>query len=129
MLQIKYLISYNIFQLIWFGLVWFGNCIMMYLWSERWDFDMSGVILGWFFMAYPILRSDQLWLYRTADLNINFTVSFDPVDRFQHVRGHFGVVFHGQSNGEVTVHISSHGRRHLHNILSSVWMSTCQGSI
>ena len=66
---------------------------------------------------------------QTADLNLNFTVSFDPVDRFQHVRGHFGVVFHGQSNGEVTVHISSHGRRHLHNILSSVWMSTCQGSI
>ena len=28
-----------------------------------------------------------------ADLNLNFTVSFDPVDRFQHVRGHFGVVF------------------------------------
>ena len=54
-------------------------------------------------MANPILRSDQLWLYRTADLNINFTVSFDPVDRFQHVRGHFGVVFHGQSNGEVQV--------------------------
>ena len=25
------------------------------------------------------------------------------MDRFQHVRGHFGVVFHGQSNGEVQV--------------------------
>ena len=25
------------------------------------------------------------------------------MDRFQHVRGHFGVVFHGQFNGEVQV--------------------------
>ena len=45
-------------------------------------------------------------LYKTADLSINFTVSFDPMDRFQHVGGHFGVVLHGQANGEVTVHIS-----------------------
>ena len=110
MLQIKYLISYNIFQLIWFGFVQFGNCIMMYLWSERWDFDMSEVILGWFFMAYPILRSDQLWLYRTADLDINFTVSFDPVDRFWHLKSPFGVVFQVKSNCKVTLHISWHGK-------------------
>ena len=29
-----------------------------------------------------------------------------PVDGFQHVRGQYGVVFHAQSNGEVSVQIS-----------------------
>ena len=35
-----------------------------------------------------------------------FSITSDPVNRIQSVRGHSGVVFQGQSNGKVTVHIS-----------------------
>ena len=45
-------------------------------------------------------------LYTSADMEENLSITFEPVDRFKHMRGHFGVVFQGQSNGEVTVHIS-----------------------
>ena len=85
-----------------------------------------GHIRSHFWKVYQGKGSDQMWLYKTADLNINFTVSFDPMDRFQHVGGHFGVVLQGQANGEVTVHISWHGRRHLHNLQYSGQISTCK---
>ena len=99
--------------------------ISLHLLNQWMDFYKWRVIFGQFFMANPMVRS----LYTSADMKKDNFITSDPVDGFQSVRGHFGVVFHGQSNGEVTVHISSHGRRHLCNILSSVWMSTCQGSI
>ena len=85
-----------------------------------------GHIRSHFWKVYQGKGSDQMWLYKTADLNINFTVSFDPMDRFQHVGGHFWVVLQGQANGEVTVHISWHGRRHLHNLQYSGQISTCK---
>ena len=45
-------------------------------------------------------------LHKSADLKIESSVTFDLVDGFKHMRCHFGVVFRGQYNGEVTVQIS-----------------------
>ena len=59
----------------------------------------------------------QLWLYKSADTKIDFTVSFESVDGFWQFKSHFGVF---QYNGEVTVHISWHEKRHLYNF-SSNW--------
>ena len=75
-----------------------------------------------------MVRSGQLWLYKTADLHIIFTLSFDPVDRFWQLKSHFGVVFQAKSNGEVTVHISWHGKIHLHNFWSSGQILTLEES-
>ena len=47
---------------------------------------------------------------------------------FQSVRGHFEVVFHGQSNCKVTIHNSWHGKSHIHNIWTSWQFSKLQGS-
>ena len=38
----------------------------------------------------------QLCLCKSADLKINITVSFDPLDGFGHSKSHFGLVFHDQ---------------------------------
>ena len=38
-------------------------------------------------------------LYTSADMEKEISVTSDPVDGFQSVRGHFGVVFQNQSNG------------------------------
>ena len=54
-------------------------------------------------------------LYTSADMEEDLSVTLEQMDRFKHMRGPFGVVFQGQSNGDVTVHINSHGRRPLHN--------------
>jgi len=35
---------------------------------------------------------------KSADFNINISVFFDQVDAFGHWKGHFWVVFQGQSN-------------------------------
>ena len=54
------------------------------------------------------MKEDDFKLLRGFDygvMDIIFITS-DPVDKFQNVRGYFGVVYQGQSNGEVTVHIS-----------------------
>ena len=40
-------------------------------------------------------------MYKSADLKINITVSFDTLDRYGHSKGHFGVVFQGQSYCDV----------------------------
>ena len=32
-------------------------------------------------------------LYTSADMEENLSITFEPVDRFKHMRGHFGVVF------------------------------------
>ena len=45
-------------------------------------------------------------LYTSADMEENISITSDPVDGFQSVRNHFGVFFQGQSNSEITVHIS-----------------------
>ena len=45
-------------------------------------------------------------LYKSADLYIDFTISLDPVDGFWQLKSHFGVIFDGQPNYKVTVHIS-----------------------
>ena len=42
----------------------------------------------------------------TADVHIEMTITLDLLVGFGHMRGLFGVVFHAQSNGEVTVQIS-----------------------
>ena len=57
------------------------------------DFNVSGVISRYLFLANSMARS----LYRTADLEKVISIISDPVDRFQSVRGHFGIVFQGES--------------------------------
>ena len=47
------------------------------------------------------MRSNKLWLYKSTDLKMNITVSFDLGDRFEHSKGNFGVVLQGQYNHEV----------------------------
>ena len=38
----------------------------------------------------------------SADMEKHISITYDPVDGFQSVRGHFGVVSQGQSNGQIT---------------------------
>ena len=45
-------------------------------------------------------------LYKSTDMEKDISITSDQMDRFQSVRGDFGVVFQGQSNGEVIVDIS-----------------------
>ena len=45
-------------------------------------------------------------LYTSADMEKDISIISDPVDGFQSVRGNFGVVFQGQSNGEVRAGLS-----------------------
>ena len=61
------------------------------------------------FKANPTVRL----LNTSVDIKIDFTVSFEPVDGFWQFKTHFVVVFQGQSNGEVTVYISWHGKSYL----------------
>ena len=53
-------------------------------------------------MPNPIMRS----LYKSADMEEDLPITWEPMDGLRHMRSHFGVVFNGQSNGEVTVQIS-----------------------
>ena len=48
---------------------------------------------------------NQLWLYKSNDFKINIMVSLDPVDGFGHSKGHFRVVFQGQSNHDIRLSI------------------------
>ena len=75
-------------------------------------------------MSNPMVRS----LYKSADMEEDLTITLQPVDGFQHMRGQSGVVFHAQSNGEVTLQISWHGRRPPHNFATSGWISTYEGA-
>jgi len=45
-------------------------------------------------------------LYKSADMEEDLPIAWEPMDGFRHMRAHFGVVFHAQSNDEVTVQIS-----------------------
>ena len=62
------------------------------------DFTTPEVILGYLTM----IRS----LYTSADMEEDLTITLQPVNGFQHMRGQLGVVFLSQSNGEVPVQIS-----------------------
>ena len=62
--------------------------------SDPVDFDKLRVIFGYFFTANPMVRS----LYTSADMEKHISITYDPMDRFQSVKGHFGVVFQNQSN-------------------------------
>ena len=66
------------------------------------DFGNLRVTLEYFFKANQTVKS----LYTSADIKIDFTVSFEPVDGFWQFKSHFGVLFQGQFNSEVTVHFS-----------------------
>ena len=45
-------------------------------------------------------------VYKSADMEEDLHVTWEPVHGIRHMRGHFGVVFHAQPNGEVNVQIS-----------------------
>ena len=53
-------------------------------------------------MPYTMMRS----LYKSADMEEDLPITWESKDGFRHMRAHFGVVFHAQSNVEVTVQIS-----------------------
>ena len=46
-------------------------------------------------------------LCKSADIEDNHHETWEPMHGISHMRGHFGVVFHAQSNGEVTVQIAN----------------------
>ena len=60
------------------------------------------VILGYFFMPNPMVRS----LYKSADMEEDLSITLEPMGRLWHMRSDFVVVFYDQSNGEVTVQMS-----------------------
>ena len=47
------------------------------------DFDKWRVIFGYFFKANPMVRS----LYTSANMKKDRSITYDPVDGFQSVRG------------------------------------------
>ena len=53
--------------------------------------DFGKVILGYFFKANPMVRS----LYTSADMEEDLSITLEPMDRFKHMKGPFGVVFQG----------------------------------
>ena len=53
-------------------------------------------------MPNPMVRS----VYKSADMEDNLHVTWKPMHGIRQMRGNFGVVFHAQANGEVTVQIS-----------------------
>ena len=53
-------------------------------------------------MPNPMVRS----MYKSADMEDDLHVTWEPMHGIRHMRGHFGVVFEDQSNGEVNVQIS-----------------------
>ena len=52
-----------------------------------------------------IINSSRLY-YCSERLFLQCSKTLEPMGGFRHIRSHFGVVFHVQSNGEVTVQIS-----------------------
>ena len=48
-------------------------------------------------MPNPMVRS----LYKSADMEEDLSITLEPMGRMWHMRDHFGVVYHAQSNGEV----------------------------
>ena len=44
-----------------------------------------------------IRTKPSVYLYKSADIERNLTIFFDPMDGFGHKRNHFGVVFLSQT--------------------------------
>ena len=44
-----------------------------------------------------IRTKPSVYLYKSADIERNLTITFDPMDGFGHKRNHFGVVFLSQT--------------------------------
>ena len=80
--------------------------ISLYLLNQLMDFDSLRVILEFF---NTMVRS----LYTSADMKKDIFITSHPIDRFWQFKSHFGVVFLVQSDGEVSVYISLHGKRHI----------------
>ena len=53
-------------------------------------------------MSNPMVRS----LYKSADMEDDLHVTWKAMHGIRQMRGHFGVVFHAQSNGEVSIVVS-----------------------
>ena len=49
-------------------------------------------------MPNPMVRS----LYKSADMEEDLPIAWEPINRFRHMRAHFGADFYAQSNGEAT---------------------------
>ena len=49
-------------------------------------------------MPSPMVRS----MYKSADMEEDLSVTLQPVEGFQQMRGQFGIVFHSQTIGKVT---------------------------
>ena len=75
-------------------------------------------------MTYRNVRS----LYKLADMEEDLSITLEPMGKMKHMRGHFGIVFHALSNGEVTVQISWHGRRPFHNFGTTGQIVAYEGS-
>ena len=96
---------------IWFGLVWYGLVNILCWFTSLYEkiSTCDGSIWGNF--SSPIQQWPQIsWkLYKTADLCKDLGKTLVPFDGFQHMRGQFGVVFHGQSNYELksAVHLTT----------------------
>ena len=88
---------------IWFGLVWYGLVNILCWFSSL--YERISICDGsiWATLSRPIQQWSQIsWkLNKTADLSKELAVTLVPFDEFQHVKGQFGVVFHGQSNYEL----------------------------
>ena len=88
-------------------------------WSSGWIL----MIKGSFWDSFS--RPTQLWgeisclLYKSADLKIKITLTFDPVDGFSCSKGHFGVLFQAKSNRKVKSELYTlvHSCTHLYTVL------------
>ena len=74
--------------------------------------SFSCQIQWWGQYTHQLVRS----LHKSADMEEDLPITWQPVEGFQHMRGQFGVVFHAQSIGEVSIHISWHWWRLPHNL-------------
>ena len=57
---------------------------------------------GAVFMPNPMMMS----LYKSADMEEDLPITWKPMDGYRHMKAHFEVLFHAQSNDEVTAKIS-----------------------
>ena len=60
--------------------------------------------------------------YGLADLKKIIAVTLDPVDGFEHVRGQFGLVFQGQSNGKIKSSVQLYKSADIKEILLLLWI-------
>ena len=88
---------------IWFGLVWYGLVNILCWFTSLYERISTCHDSIWGSFSRPIQQWPQIsWkLYKTADLCKDLAITLVPFDGFQHMRGQFGVVFHGQSNYEL----------------------------